>query len=241
MLIDNHLVPGARQPHRTTRGGRRRMARRLFTALVASAVVMGGLSVAPASASTVTSAVFSGAGTVFVGAKLYAKQGAALTLTVVTSSDTKCVEVTGAATLPRQTSSTAKSNWTFTTTAPAGNGAQAFTVAASSNFNANNCNGQSTSTQASYTLDNTGPALTAAKSPAPNAAGWNKDNVTLAWSATDTGVGVASGPAPDSDSQSGNGKFVMSSTATDKLGNKTTQTVDVWVDKAAPSITATQT
>src|SRR4051812_28390954 len=205
MLIDNHLVPGARQPHRTTRGGRRRMARRLFTALVASAVVMGGLSVAPASASTVTSAVFSGAGTVFVGAKLYAKQGGALTLTVVTSSDTKCVNVTGAATLPRQTSSTAKSNWTFTTTAPPGEGAKAFTVAASPNFNANNCTGQTNSTQASYTLDNTGPVVSAALTPAANAAGWNNNNVTVKWTAADAGSGVTGDQPFQTDTVSANG------------------------------------
>src|SRR4051794_27858986 len=88
--------------------------------IAAVATVLGGMSFAPAYASSVTSAVFTGGtGTVSVGGTLYAKQGATLTLTVVTSSDTKCVEVTGAATLPRQTSSTAKSNWTFTTTAPA--------------------------------------------------------------------------------------------------------------------------
>src|SRR4051812_47534115 len=250
MLIDNHLVPGARQPHRTTRGGRRRMARRLFTALVASAVVMGGLSVAPASASTVTSAVFSGAGTVFVGAKLYAKQGAALTLTVVTSSDTKCVDVTGAATLPRQTSSTAKSNWTFSTTAPAGDGAQAFTVAASPNFNSNGCTGQTNSIQPSYTLDNTGPVITptaadsAGITPAPTSFGWNNTDVTVKWTATDTGSGVAAAQPFQTDSAiTGNGIVIKTAPAqTDRLGNTgAAGSVTVRVDKAKPSITAAQT
>ena len=51
--------------NRTGRGAPRLLARRLLTVLATSAVVTGGLSVAPALASSVTSAVFSGgAGTV---------------------------------------------------------------------------------------------------------------------------------------------------------------------------------
>ena len=90
-----------------TRGARRASGAFRKVALLAAAVTVIGLVNAPAAfASSVTSAVFTGgAGTVTVGGTLYAKQGAALTLTVVTSSDTKCVDVTGAATLPRQTSS----------------------------------------------------------------------------------------------------------------------------------------
>src|SRR5919112_1967431 len=167
---------------------------RVLQILLLGALIAPSLSVVvtPAYASSVSSATFSGAaGTVSVGGTLYAKQGAALTLTVVTSSDTKCVDVTGAATLPRQTSSTAKSNWTFTTTAPAGNGAQAFTVAASPNFNSNGCTGQTNSTQASYTLDNTGPVVSAELTPPATSFGWNNTDVVVKWTATDTGSGVA--------------------------------------------------
>jgi hypothetical protein len=227
------------------------MARGLFTALVASAVVTGGLSVAPASASTVTSAVFSGGvGTVSVGGTVYAKQGAALTLTVATSSDTKCVDVTGAATVPRQTSSTAKSNWTFTTTAPAGDGAQAFTVAASPNFNTNGCTGQTNSIQASYTRDNTGPVVTpsatdsAGVTPAPTSFGWNNTDVTVKWTATDAGSGVTAAQPFQTDSAiTANGIVTKTAPAqTDRLGNTgAAGAVTVRVDKAKPSITATQT
>ncbi|MCW2810275.1 MAG: hypothetical protein JWP61_733, partial [Friedmanniella sp.] len=126
-----------------TRGASRASSAFRRVALIAAVVTAIGAVNAPAAfASSVTSAVFSGgAGTASVGGTVYAKQGVALTLTLVTSSDTKCVDVTGAATLPRQTSSTAKSSWTFTATAPAGDGAQAFTVAASPNSNANGCTG----------------------------------------------------------------------------------------------------
>jgi hypothetical protein len=198
----------------------RRLAIGLLSLVTALTTI--GLSLSVAQASSVTSAVFSGGtGTVTAGGTLYAKQGAALTLTLVTSSDTKCVTVTGAATLTPQTSSTAKSNWTFTTTAPAGNGAQAFTVAASPNFNTNGCTGQTNSTQASYTVDNTGPVVTAALTPAANAAGWNNDDVTVKWTATDTGSGVsASQPFQTDNAITANGIVTKTAPAqSDRLGN----------------------
>jgi hypothetical protein len=233
------------------RRGVRHMALRAGVRLALRAFAVGALGVAglpllsatPVAASSVTSAAFTGGtGTVSVSGTLYAKQGGALTLSVVTSSDTKCVEVTGATTLPRQTSTTAKSSWTFILTAPAGDGAQAFTVAASPNFNANNCTGQSNSTQVSYTLDNSGPVVSAALSPAANAAGWNKANIAITWSASDTGSGLASGPTPASDAQLANTSGVTkTATATDRLGNSATGAVTVKLDKDPPAIDAQQT
>src|SRR4051794_16230695 len=113
MSVETRAPQGAQPRRRRGKGG---VVRRLLAGSAVAGVVIGGVNVAPTFASSVTSAVFTGgAGTVSVGGTVYAKQGGALTLTVVTSSDTQCVAVTGAATLPRQTSSTAKSNWTFTT------------------------------------------------------------------------------------------------------------------------------
>lgn len=172
-------------------------------------------------ASTVSSAKFTGgSGTVSVGSVLYAKQGGALTLTVTTSSDTKCVDVIGALS-GHQTSTSAKSSWTFNFTASTGDGVKTVTATASPNFNANNCTGQSQSPQsASFILDNTGPVVTGALSPAPNGAGWNDSNVSVTWSATDAGSGVATGPTPATDSQTSNTAGVTkTSTATDRLGN----------------------
>lgn len=232
-----HVASTARRPRPS------RSARRVLAGVVTTVVGLGGLTTAPAFASSVSSATFSGgAGTVARGGTLYAKQGAALTLSVVTSSDTKCVEVTGAATLPRQTSSTAKSNWTFTTTAPGGNGAQAFTVAASPNFNANNCTGQTNTGQASYVADNAGPVITSDLTPAPNAAGWNKDNVTVSWTATDDGAGVNASQPFKTDSVSSNGIVTLTAPAQkDRLENLgSAGSVTVRVDKAAPTITAAQ-
>ncbi|GAB7190280.1 hypothetical protein NUM3379_09860 [Kineococcus sp. NUM-3379] len=202
------------------------------------------LTATTASAASASSAVFSGGtGTVSAGGTLYAKQGAALTLTVVTSSDTKCVAVTGAATLPRQTSNTAKSSWTFTTTAPAGNGVQAFTVAASADFNKNGeCTGRTGSLQASYTLDNTGPVVSAALTSAPNGAGWNNSDVSVAWTATDAGSGISASQPFKTGSVTSNGIVTLSAPAqSDRLGNTgAAGSVTVRVDKASPTISSTQ-
>ena len=140
-------------------------------------------------------------------------------------------------------SSAAKSSWTFTTPAPAGDGAQAFTVAASPNFNANNCTGQTNSTQASYTVDNTGPVVTAALTPAANAAGWSNSDVVVKWTATDSGSGVAAGQPFQTDSAiSANGIVTKTAPAQpDRLGNTgAAGSVTVRVDKAKPTITGAQ-
>ncbi len=193
-----------------------------------------------AEASTVTSASFNGgAGTVSVGGTLYAKQGASLTLTVNTSNDTKCVEVSGAFTAT-QTSATAKSTWTFSFTAGAGDGVQTVTATARPNFNQNNCTGQPGSGTVSFVLDNTGPTVTATLSPTPNAAGWNNSAVTITWSATDAGSGVASGPTPATDSVTSDGVVTKTATASDQLGNSGTGSVTVKLDKSAPTITGSR-
>ena len=193
-------------------------------------------------ASTVSSAAFTGgSGTVSVSGTLYAKNSGALTLAVTTSSDTKCVEITGAH-VARQTSSTAKSSWTFAFTAGSGDGLQTVTAAASPNFNANNCTGQSQNPQSgSYVLDNTGPSVTAAVAPAPNLAGWNNSNVTITWSATDSGSGVGGGPSPATDSQTSNTTGVTkTSIATDRLGNSASGSVTIKLDKQTPSVTGSR-
>ncbi|MDQ3870886.1 MAG: hypothetical protein M3301_04625, partial [Chloroflexota bacterium] len=209
--------------------------------LVAMLTTLIPLTAAPVAAASVTSAVFTGGtGTVTVGGTLYAKQAAALTLTVTTSNDTQCVDVAGAFTA-HQESTIAKTTWTFSTTAPAGDGVQAVTAAASSMNRQGKCTGQSATVQGSYTLDNAGPVVTAALTPAANANGWNNTDVTVTWTATDAGSGVASGPSPASSTETANGIVTRTSDATDRLGNAGSGSVTVRIDKAKPSITATQT
>lgn len=145
--------------------------RRSFWAVIATvmALLVAGLSAPAAFALSVTSAVFSGGtGTAIVGGVVYAKGGTSLTLTVTTSNDTRCVKVSGAfdAIL---TSADARTSWVFPTSAASAEGVQAVTVAASAAHNDNdknpNCTGNSVTTQASYTADNTGPVVTGAVSP----------------------------------------------------------------------------
>lgn len=234
-------APEGAQPRR--RRGTAGVARRLLAGAAVSGVVVGGINVSPTAAATVSSAAFSGgAGTVNVGGALYAKQGAQLTLTVTTSSDTQCVDVAGAFTAHDE-SATAKSTWTFTTTAPAGDGVKAVTAAASAMNKQGKCTGQSATVQGSYTLDNTGPVVTSALTPAANAAGWNNDNVTVKWTATDSGSGVAVAQPFKTDSVSANGIVDLTAPAqADRLGNTgSAGTVTVRLDKAAPTITAAQT
>jgi uncharacterized protein YjbJ (UPF0337 family) len=225
--------------HRSTSLSNPKLTVALATLL---ALVATLVQLSPASASSVTAATFSGGtGTASVAGTLYAKNGGALTLTVATSSDTKCVQLTGAYTT-RQTSSTAKSSWTFPLVAGVGDGVQTVTASASPNFNANNCTGQSQSpTTAALVLDNTGPTVTAALSPAPNAAGWTNANATITWSATDTGAGVATGPTPATDNVTANTAGVTrTSSATDRLGNAAGGSVTVKLDKTAPTISGSR-
>jgi hypothetical protein len=204
-----------------------------------SLIIATGLVAASSFGASVVSASFSGgANTVSVGGTLYAKNGGALTLTVNTSPDTQCVELAGAHTA-RQTSATPKSSWTFDFTAGNGDGIQTVTAAAFSNFNATKCTGQSKDPQtASYILDNTGPLVTGAISPAANSSGWNNGNVSVTWSAADGGSGLASGPTPANDSQTVDTAGVTkTSSAADRLGNVGSGQVTIKLDRTSPSIT----
>ena len=221
-------------------------SRRRLAALVAAAcapLVLAGSLALPASASTVGSATFSGGtGTVTSGGVVYAQQGGALTLTVSTSNDTKCVDVSGAVT-GHQQSSTAKTTWTFTFTAAAGDGTQAVTASASPDSNPQNkCTGATRSLDTSFVLDNTGPVVTGVVSPAP-VGGWNKDSATVTWSAVDAGVGLPAGatPSPASQTVTTEGPSTVTSSAIDRLGNSGSGSTTVRVDKTDPSITGAVT
>lgn len=224
------------------------LSKRGIYALVAVvAVLVGMFPILPAQAASVTSITFSGGAAGTTGSR-YAKTGTSLTVTVNTSSDTRCVTLAGpGATGPRQTSNP-KSSWTFTVTAPSGEGAKTLTATATPNFNNNNCTGQEGTATATYTVDNSGPTVTSAVNPAPNAAGWNKGDVGISWSATDSGVGIQTAcpsatpnPNPCTDSVSANtAGTTKTSTAKDRLGNSNEGSVTVKLDKTAPTITGSR-
>jgi hypothetical protein len=204
------------------------------------------LSVSPAYAASVTSASFSGGtGTASVGGVLYAKQGGALTLNVTTDPTTECVIITGDHTAQQTSRNNPRTNWVFPFTAGSGNGVKSITARAFRNVNANNVclanQGETFGIQnASYILDNTAPLVTGSVAPAPNAAGWNKANVTINWTATDSGSGIATGngPSPTTDSVTADTTGVTkTSSATDRVGNTGTGSVTVKLDKTLPTIT----
>src|SRR4051794_8219399 len=83
----------------------------------ALAFTVGGLTAPAANAASVTSAAFSGGAGTFTAANgtVYAKQGAALTLTINTDSSTQCVDVVdgAGATIASQSDKNDKGTWTF--------------------------------------------------------------------------------------------------------------------------------
>jgi hypothetical protein len=176
---------------------------------------------------------------------VYARTGGQLLINVTTDSDTRCVEISGSLT-GMLTSTNVRTNWVFPPfTAGAGNGVQTLTVKAGNSFNQNSCSTQVDQFKGSvsYVLDNTGPVVTAALNPAPNAAGWNKSSVNITWTATDAGVGVLGTPTPATDSVTAETPAIgitRSATAVDRLGNQGTGSVAIKLDKTAPSINGTK-
>jgi hypothetical protein len=210
------------------------------------------LTASVAQAASTTGASFTGgAGTRVVNSNLFADPGADLTLHVTTDDKTRCVEITGAHTATQNVGdrNPAKTDWSFPLKANATNGVQTITAIAYKNFNKQDkCTGDAGEDFgiqiASYTVesDSTAPVVTAAVSPAANAAGWHKDPVNITWSATDFGSGVAAGfPTPATDSVTAETPATgvnKTSIAKDKAGNTGTGAVTVRLDKTAPTVIA---
>jgi len=194
--------------------------------------------VSPVAASTVNPTTAFTAGGVVVNGTRYAKSGQTVTLTVNTSSDTNCVRVSGAHTGEQTVNGGGQSTWTFNFTTGTGDGTQAVNLKVYSNKGCTNNEGTGT---ASYTLDNTAPVVTGAVAPPANGAGWNKSDVTITWSASDAGSGVASGPTPGAASQTADTSGItFTSNAADRLDNTGSGSVLVKLDKTAPTISGSR-
>ena len=105
------------------------------------------------------------------------------------------------------------------------------------------CSTTDATTSLLYTIDNTAPLVSATTSPASgNLAGWFNTDVTITWSASDAGSGVASGPTPATDSQTTNTPgAIHTSTATDRVGNVGNGRIVIALDKTPPSISGVRT
>ena len=203
-----------------------------------------------AHAASATNAVWSGAGTYTnpTTGQVYGAGGTA-TLSVTTTSDTKCVVLNPDwnNTRPTQTSSSTKTTWTFTVAIPTASGTFSVKASASPTFNASGgCTGSTAGdaiATASYVVDNGAPTVTGIGTPAANSFGWRNVTTAIAWTAVDGGSGIASGPTPDSDSVAGDTPLAgvtKTSEATDNVGNKGTGELVVKVDTTPPTINASR-
>jgi hypothetical protein len=96
-------------------------------------------------------------------------------------------------------------------------------------------------TQTSINIDTTAPTISAAATSSPNANGWYRGNVTVAFSCTDALSGITAGACLASQVLSAEGTSVISSTprtVTDLAGNTSAPSgvVTVKIDKAVPVV-----
>jgi len=87
-----------------------------------------------------------------------------------------------------------------------------------------------------FVVDNTPPTIAATVNPAPNAAGWNKTDVTVSFTCADAGSGITSCSAPVTVTTDGANQ-VVSATATDQAGNSAATSVTLNIDKTPPAVT----
>ncbi len=95
--------------------------------------------------------------------------------------------------------------------------------------------GNTVTASKSVNVDKTNPIISVVASPAPNAAGWNNSDVTIATSCADSLSGVASCSRPVTISTEGQG-LVITSTATDMAGNNATTSTSINLDKTPPAV-----
>lgn len=114
----------------------------------------------------------------------------------------------------------------------------------------NDC-GTSPATTADVVKDTRPPTISITQDPVANEAGWNNQFVKLQLEASDTGTGVAdltysaagAQPIDTQSTESGSASFTVSTegetvvtyTATDKAGNRTTQTATISIDTEPPA------
>ena len=74
-------------------------------------------------------------------------------------------------------------------------------------------------------------------SPAPNAAGWHRGDVTVSWNWIDGASGIDAAHCPDRTTTNRQGRRTLTATCRDRAGNRTTASRTVRVDTTAPTVT----
>lgn len=220
------------------RSHRRSPARRVATALATAttaAIAIVGITDA-AQAATSNSWVVT-PGTTRVGSTFYAKPGANITLRVTADAGTRCIKASYNSDVKKAPDQTSAD---FTWTSVAGVTSAKFIATTDARVCNNNGIGGLGDSE-SLVFDSAAPQVVAALTPSPNAAGWNKSDVTIDWSATDTGSGVATGPTPANDSVTAETtSATKTSNAVDRVGNPGSGSVTVRLDKTPPTVTTSQ-
>jgi RHS repeat-associated protein len=88
-------------------------------------------------------------------------------------------------------------------------------------------------------IDKTPPTIVASLSPPPNAAGWNKDDVTVAFTCSDDLSGIATCPPPRLVATEGANQPI-SEIISDLAGNTASAEVLISLDKTPPTVTSSQ-
>ena len=97
--------------------------------------------------------------------------------------------------------------------------------------------GNTASVALTVNVDRTPPVIVADIAPPPNATGWNNTPVTVTFTCTDAGSGVASCSGPISVGTEGANQ-VVNGAATDRAGNTAQLPVSLKIDKTPPLISA---
>ncbi len=97
-----------------------------------------------------------------------------------------------------------------------------------------------TTTVSPINIDETAPTLTGAATTSPNGNGWYNGNVTIHWSCSDGGSGIAAGACPADSVISGEGQSLTAGASiSDRAGNTTAATsAPVKIDRTAPVTTS---
>jgi PKD repeat protein len=98
--------------------------------------------------------------------------------------------------------------------------------------------GNTASASVTLNIDKTVPVISVSPLPAANANGWNNSDVTVSFTCSDDGAGVALCPGPVTVAAEG-AQQVISREVTDNAGHSATATAVISIDKTAPTITAT--
>lgn len=90
--------------------------------------------------------------------------------------------------------------------------------------------------------DTTAPEISATVTPAPNTSGWSNSDVSLQWTLSDPGSGIASSTGCDASTFTADTSGTsMTCSATNGAGLSASRSVTVKIDKSAPTITANAT